>query len=462
MRGESELRRIAAATLAASDADQAEVLLYGVNAALTRFANNQIHQNVDEDDLIVQVRAVVGGRAGVASTNDTSQAGLEAVAARAAAFARLQPEGEAVSLPSPRPIARIDAFNPATAACGPEQRAHVVREICEAAKSAGLTAAGAFRIGVSELAVANTLGVWGYHRDATADINTVVFGADSSGHAERLSLDAGEIDGATIAAEAIEACRRGANPRAVEPGSYDVVLMPYAVADTLDFFASLSFGARAVEEKRSFMAGRLGEKLMADIVSIWDDGASLDGIPSPFDPEGVPVRRVDFIRNGVAVDIAYDSRYGARAGRESTGHAVPAGNPFGPLPGNLFLAPGDASLDDLIASTERGILVSRFWYTRTVHPLNVVVTGMTRDGTFLIEKGRIAGPVHNLRFTQSYLEAMQQVDLIGRETMLLPSDSGGWIKTIGSNGVSLPSLAGSARVPALKLRGWNFTGTTDF
>ena len=192
------------------------------------------------------------------------------------------------------------------------------------------------------------------------------------------------------------------------------------------------------------MSGRVGERVMAESVSIWDDGLSLDGIPSPFDPEGVPRRRVDFIVDGVANEVATDSYYAARAGAESTGHAVPAGNTFGPLPGNLFLAPGDATVEDMVRSTERGVLVSRFWYTRTVHPLSVVVTGMTRDGTFLIENGRVVAPVQNLRFTQSYLEAMNQVDMIGRESRLLPS------------------FLGSCRVPALKIRDWGFTGATEF
>jgi predicted Zn-dependent protease len=160
--------------------------------------------------------------------------------------------------------------------------------------------------------------------------------------------------------------------------------------------------------------------------------------------EGVAKQRVDFIVDGVAKDVVWDSYYGGKAGRASTGHALPAGNTFGPVPGNLFLRPGSASKEEMIASTRRGVWVSRFWYTRPVHPLNVVVTGMTRDGTFLIEDGKIVRPVRNLRFTQSYLEAMNRVELIGRETKLLPS------------------IAGSCRVPALKIAGWEFTGATEF
>jgi predicted Zn-dependent protease len=212
----------------------------------------------------------------------------------------------------------------------------------------------------------------------------------------------------------------------------------------MDYFAYLAFGAQAYLEKRSFMSGRLGERVMGENISIWDDGLSLDGVPAPFDAEGVARQRVDLVRNGIAGDVVWDSYYGAKGGHPSTGHALPAGETFGPAPGNLFLGAGSASRDDMIASVKRGVLVSRFWYTRPVHPLKAVLTGMTRDGTFLIEDGRIAGPIRNLRFTQSYLDAMNDVDLIGHETMLLPS------------------FFGACRVPALKIARWDFTGATEF
>ncbi len=269
-------------------------------------------------------------------------------------------------------------------------------------------------------------------------------GETSSGHAERWTMDAGDIDGAALAAEAIEKCRRGADPRSLEPGTYDVVLEEYAVADIMDYFAYLSFGAQAFLEKRSFMSGRLGEAVMGDNISIWDDGLSRDGLPAPFDPEGVPRQRVDFVKDGVAGDVVWDTYYGGKGGHASTGHALPAGETFGPAPGNIFMATGRATKEEMISSVKRGVWVSRFWYTRPVHPLNVVLTGMTRDGTFLIEDGRIVAPVKNLRFTQSYLEAMNNVDLIGRESKLMPL------------------FFGTCRVPALKIKRWDFTGATEF
>lgn len=440
LRGERELQRLARDVLGGVAADQAEVLIYGGTSALTRFANNYIHQNVQESSVSVRVRAVLGKKIGVASTDAITPQGLREVAERAVALAALQQENEDfVSLPGPSAVTKVDARSAETAECPPERRAAVVSEICAAASRNNLVAAGAFRTGESEVAVANSLGVWAYHSDATADINTVVMGETSSGYAERWTLDVNEIDGAALAAEAIDKCQRGAAPHALEPGEYDVILEEYAVADLMDYFAYLSFGVQAFLEQRSFMSGRIGERVMGENVSIWDDGLSLEGVPAPFDAEGVAKQRVDFIERGVAKGVVWDSYHGNKAGQPSTGHALPAGETFGAIPGNMFLATGDATKEQMLASTKRGIWVSRFWYTRPVHPLNVVLTGMTRDGTFLIEDGKIVAPVNNLRFTQSYLEAMNQVEAIGKTSMLMPS------------------FGGCCRVPALKIRGWNFT-----
>jgi predicted Zn-dependent protease len=443
MLGETEMKRIAQAVLNASRADQTEVEVFANNSALTRFANNYIHQNVENTDVDVRVRAVIGKKIGVASTNDISPDALARVAERAYEIAGRQRENEDFrSLPGPAAAPPVDAFVERTARCGPEERAAVVGAICEASRQAALTAAGTFHTTAQEMAVANSLGVFGVHRETQADATAVIMSETSSGYSARVSSDAGDIDGEAMAQEAIDRALRGVNPMTVEPGDYEVILEPYAVTDLLDFFGFVSFGAQAYLEKRSFMSGRIGEKVMADNVSIWDDARSPATIPMAFDYEGVPKQRVPFIEDGVARGVAWDSYTANKQGGDtrSTGHALPAGNTFGPIPLHMFMAPGDATRDDMIKNTKRGIWVSRFWYTRTVHPLNVVVTGMTRDGTFLVEDGRVVGPVRDLRFTQGYVEALNHVDQIGREAVLLNGE------------------AGLRHVPALKLARWTFTG----
>ena len=453
MLGESELKNLADRALALSQAEQTEVVIFAPHSSLTRFANSYIHQNVEQQDVDIRVRAVVGKKIGVASSNDHSDEGLRAVVGRALALARHQQDNsDFQSLPAPRPVRRIDAFVERTARTGPEERAAVVGQICDAATKAGLTAAGAFRTSTAEVAVANSLGVFAYHRDTMTDINTVVMGEQGSGHAERVSTDVGDIDAAEVAKEAIDTALRNVNQIDLAPGEYDVVFKEYAVADILDFFAYLSFGAQAYQEKRSFMAGRMGERVMGEQITMWDDGLASNTVPNPFDFEGVPKERVTFIDQGVARDVVWDSYTAGKEGadgpdgqrRESTGHALPAGSTFGPVPSNMFLGTGDATLDEMVASTRRGVYVSRFWYTRTVHPLNVVVTGMTRDGTFLIKDGKITAPIKNLRFTQSYLEAMNRVEAIGKTATMQNA------------------IVGVSRVPALKIARWNFSGVSEY
>ncbi len=446
MLGEQRLKDLADKALSMSKSQQTEVLVFAPHSALTRFANNYIHQNVEQQDIDMRVRAIVDKKIGVASSNDLSDEGLRTLVDKALELARHQKANpDFQSLPGPQPVPHVDSYVERTARTGPEERAAVVAQICDASTRAGLVAAGAFRTSVAEVAVANSLGVFAYGLDTMADINTVVMSEHGSGHAERVTLDVGEIDGEALAREAIDKALRNINQVELPPGEYDVVFQEYAVADILDFFGYLSFGAQAYQEKRSFMAGRLGEKVMGDNIDIWDDGLAADTTPNAFDFEGVPKQRVNFVEKGVARSVVWDTYYaGKEQDQQSTGHALPAGNTFGPVPSNMFLGAGDASLDDMVASTKRGVWVSRLWYTRPVHPLNVVVTGMTRDGTFLIEDGKVTSPIRNLRFTQSYLDAMNNVEAIGKQTMLCQA------------------IAGVSRVPALKIRGWAFTGVSQY
>jgi predicted Zn-dependent protease len=295
--------------------------------------------------------------------------------------------------------------------------------------------------------VASSLGVSTYIPTTYADINTVIMSDTSAGYASALAMDVNDLDFEALGQEAVEKCLHSRNPRALEPGEYTVILEPYAVQDLVMMMAYTGLGAVAWQEGRSFLVGKLDQRIVDHRISIWDDGLSPAGIPMPFDFEGVPKQRVDFIEAGVARGVVYDSYRAAKEeGQASTGHALPAPNSMGPFPTNIFMGTGDATLADMIANTERGIYVTRFHYTRPVEPTQVVITGMTRDGTFLIENGEIAYPIKNLRFTQGYVEALNHVEAIGREVALL-SGFGGFMRT---------------STPALKLNSFNFTGATEF
>jgi PmbA protein len=445
MLGRRKMRDIAERVLSLSAADQTEVIIMSEDSGLTRFANSYIHQNVAERNVGLRVRAVVGKKIGVASINDLSPQALERVVERSLTIARLQPENpDFTSLPGPTPIAEVTAFDEATAAFSPEARAKAVGVICRQAVGEGLIASGAFTTGAHELAVANSLGIFAYYPTTSADISTVIMSDDSSGYSAVTAWKVGDINTEAIGSEAVEKALRSRNPRDLPPGRYPVVLEEYAVADFMSMFSYLGFGALSVQEGRSFMIGNFGKQIMSEAISIWDDGLDPTGLPMPFDFEGVPRQRVDLITEGVAEAVVYDSYTAGKEGKASTGHGLPSPNTFGPIPAHTFMAPGEVSKEEMLASMERGLWVTRFHYTRPVHPKLVIITGMTRDGTFLVENGEIAYPIKNLRFTQSYLEALANVEAVSRETKLQQN----WF--------------GGTRTPSLKLSEFEFTGATEF
>jgi PmbA protein len=433
-----EVKQFITGLLERSSAEQTEVMVTEWDSALTRFANNGIHQNVAERDATVRVRVVKDGKTGVASINQLNEAAAQNVLKRAIAIAELQPRSEVVPMPAPAPARPVEAWSDATAAVTPEERADFVGAICTKAARAGLKAFGAYSTSAGQLAIANSHGVYHQQRSTQATVNSVVMGDAGSGYADRGAIDVSELDRDELATEVIEKAQRNQNAQPVEPGIYEVVLEEYAVAEMLEFMSFIGFGALSVQEERSFM--RLGERITGEEVTIWDDGLDRTGIPASFDFEGVPKQRVELITRGVASGLVYDMQTAARDKRQSTGHGLPAPNTEGPFAVNLFMKPGGTAKTDLVRDIKRGIWVTRFWYVRVVEPKQSVITGMTREGTFLIENGQITRPVKDLRFTQSILEALNGTLAISRSTKLQVSE-----------------YLGASRVPAVRLKAFTFT-----
>jgi predicted Zn-dependent protease len=424
-----------------------EALFMGRDAALTRFAGSRIHQNVSEHDATLRIRAVDGDRSGVASTNRLDADGIAEVVARASDICR-----RAAPNPQPTPLPPAEAGGvrsevgrvSATATADPERRADGARSVIAAADAAGLDASGAFSTEAVTMAVANSNGLRSRHTFTQAKLLTVMTGVErASGYAQAMSPDIGDIDAAAVGAEAADKAQRSVGASDLEPGEYDVILEEYAVQTVLEYLSLAGFSALAVEEGRSFM--ELGRQVMGPNVSIWDDGQDATGMPSAMDFEGVTKRRVELVTDGVATGLVHDSATARRAGVPSTGHGLPAPNTFGPLAWNLFMAPGSSSKDAMMSSMDRGIWVTRFHYVNIVHPRRAVLTGMTKDGTFLIEGGRIVRPVRNLRFTEAIPEAFTRIEAITSATRLLGAEYTGI----------------NARVPALRIGRFSFTGATS-
>ena len=423
---------------------EVEVMAMADDASLTRFANSEIHQNVAESNVQVNLRFVVGKRVGVASTNRSDDDGLRRLATRAAAIARNSEELEDWGgLPAPTAVHDIpEGFAATTADATPELRADGVRAVIAAADTAGVKSYGSFSTATETLGIANSKGVRAAQRRTVSQLLTVAMAPDGgSGYAESAAVDVTAIDAAEIGRQAAEKARATGNPIAVDPGEWPVVLEEYAVVDILSMLGYMGFSALAVQEERSF--SEPGRRVGSDLVSIVDDGHDSATLPMAFDYEGVAKERVSLIDRGVCRDVVFDAQTAARAGRASTGHGLPAPNPYGPFPLNMAMAAGDTPREQLVRGLDRGLLVTRFHYTNPVHPKLAIVTGMTRDGTFYVENGEIKGPVRNLRFTQSYLEALAATSAISRERRTLKGDFGGVL------------------VPAIRVDSWNFTGATE-
>jgi predicted Zn-dependent protease len=443
--GEERIHEVADELLRYSSADQTEVAVTAGDTALTRFANSTIHQNVSESNAEVRVRVVLGKKIGVATSNTLDLTRLKGIVDAAIAAASVQPDNpDFLSLPSPEPVERLNAMDQATAECPPEARAEAVRKVCALALEHQLAAAGALETGSREYAVVNSLGVFAYDTQSFSGLNTVVMSDTGSGFAEQSSIRFGDLDPDAAAREAVDKALRSRNPVDRPPGDYVTFLEEYAVAEMLFYLAYMGFSALAVQEGRSFMNGKFGEQIADPRVSLWDDGRDLRTYPWSFDFEGVPKQRVDLISGGVASGVVYDSYTAGKEGRRSTGHALPAPNPFGPFPLNLIMGSGDAAKADMLASIERGLWVTRFHYVNVLHPTQTLLTGMTRDGTFLVENGEIVGPVKNLRFTQGVLDALSSIRMIGRESRYARLHSDG------------------AVAPALVVERFRFSGATQF
>lgn len=449
--GREAFERLADAGLGEAGGDgiaAVEVLLQREAGGLTRFANSQVHQNVWREDLSASVRVVTDdGRVGVAGIHTDDPAGVAEAARRAAAIARVSPPDP--QFPGLAPAAEIGGVpvDDATLAASPEDRAAAVRALLAEVPtdSAGHEAAGAYETAATELGVFTTAGQRAYAPLSSASLTLVVTGPSSSGYAEAGGRAIGDIDAAGAARTAVDKVRAGEDPIQLEAGSWPVVLEPSAVGTLMMFLSYTGFGGRAYLEGRSFASERLGEQVADAAISITDDARSPETIGFPFDAEGTPKQRLVLVDHGVLRNVAHDRHTARQADTTSTGHALPAPNTFGPLAMNTLLTTGDGgSVDRLVAGCERGLLVTRFHYTNVVRPKETTITGMTRDGTFLVEDGKVTRAVRNLRFTQSILTALARVEAVGTET----GWSEGWF--------------GGSRCPPLRLPAFSFTGTTSF
>jgi predicted Zn-dependent protease len=449
-----------------ASADEVEVLISGGRFALTRFANNVIHQNVEDENHVVSVRSVFGGRTARAFTNKFDDESLRRVVASSESLAKVQhPDSDLLPMPDSREAGAGDG--PASTQClatrhfaetasiTPQLRAEGVKAIVEVAQRHKLNTAGIYSSSDYVEGIFNSRGLSEWHSQTLAEVSITMLGEDSSGWQKANSPDVKNLDPLTLAETAAQKALNSARPAEIPAGKYTVIFEPAAVLDIVGFMF-FDFSGMAILDQRSFLSGRIGTQLFGENITIWDDVTHPLQTGAPFDGEGMRRQRVPLVEKGIVQRVVYARATAARMKRSedkdkvgpiaATGHGFALPNETGEMPLNIvFGTPKNPqTLAQMIASTERGVLVTRLWYIREVDPYEKIVTGMTRDGTFLVENGHVLRGVRNFRFNQSLIHMLASV-----EAMSVPG------RSCGEESFDMV-------VPAMKVRDFNFTEVTNF
>jgi len=444
---ERELRRIIDTVLRlakCTGAGETEVHVDEVADALTRFANNAIHQNVAEHGLTVSIRTVVDGRTARATTNRIDEDSLRAAIEASLSLAHSQPKDpRLLPMPGRQGYRAVNRFIKRSAALSAEQRARAVRRACDLAVKKGQVAAGIYSNGQSQSALGNSRGLFASYRETHSEFSITMQEGPAASWAKANSADVRAFDPQKLAARACEKAHLAVNAHELAPGRYTVILEPAAV---LDLVGSLfyDFAATALEDKRSCLNERMGKQLFGQNITITDDVYHPLEQGPPFDGEGLPRQKVLLVDRGIPKNLVYSRAAAKAAQRQPTGHGFRLPNEYGEAPMNLVFGGGDSSIESMVASAERGLLVTRLWYIREVDPYEKIMTGMTRDGLFLVENGRVTGAARNFRFNQSLIEMLKNVELLG------PA-----VRATGEEAFEMV-------VPAMKVRDFRFSEVTKF
>ena len=426
---------------------QCEVTYYMVNSALTRFANNIIHQNVAVQNGSLSIRLIKGKKSGKVDIPIYSSPQMieEAVEAAKEITDKNADDEELLPLLGPQKYRELSRFCDKTAELDPEKRAQLVEKAAKKCAENNLSAAGIARNGWSLLGIANTNGLFAFSANTSFIFSITVSDTTGTGWAEGMGWSIDHVDVDSEIKEAVEIALRNQNPKDLEPGKYTVILTPAAVADILSFLSLYGFNARMHFEGRSFLKGKLGEKVFSELITIIDDVYDERWSGLPFDFEGVPRKSVVLVENGVLKGLVYDRLTAKKMNAEPTGHGLPQPNRWGAIPLNIIVKPGENDFASLIKSVKHGLLVTHFHYTNVSELTKLTITGMTRDGLFVVENGEIAYPVKNMRFTQSIAEALNNVVAVAKEQKMVEG-----------------FFFGGAITPGMIIDGFNFSSKTEF
>lgn len=424
--------------------DGIEVTLSGSNIATSRFANNGMTQNQFPTTESVAVRVLLKGRQARLNGDDLSEKGLRALVDNAIVAVKLLEKDEDLQpliKPKGRKTKAVSRFDRKTAKMSAMDRAREVRKVIDVANAKSLIASGVYASGEMYTAIGNSAGHFAYHRETSAECSITMTAPDSSGWVKAQAVKASEIDVQDLAEVAALKATMSANPQEVEPGKYTVILEPAAA---LDMIGQLwyAFAGTSHVDKLSCLLGKLGKKVFGDNVTFLDDVLHKDQSGQAFDGEGLPRQSLALVEDGVVKNFVYGRRSAKALKCDCTGHGLAEPSAMGDYPMNMVMKGGDSSVEEMVKSTERGILVTRVWYVREVDPTTMLITGLTQDGTFLIENGAIKCGIKNMRFNVSVIEMLNSILAMSPEA-----------RTSGEE-------APTAVMPALKVTGFNFTERT--
>ena len=403
-----------------SKADGTHLVLIEEERSLTRFAGNTIHQNMGREKTTLIIRVIKGSRVGIFTVDNLDENKWNYALRRAEDIAIRMPEDpDLPSLPTDKPHIPIDGYFESTANFSPGERANAIKKAVNPLIKNNLSSSGAFDTRIITTYVATSTGIMKSFKETIASFHIIVESASgSSGWGGAVDRDVRKINTVQVAERAAEKALLGKNKIKLPPGKYTVLLEEEPVAHLLLFLAFMGLGGKTFAEGRSFMVGKIGNRITGENVTIVDDATDPRTAGMPFDYEGIPKRRVILIEKGIARDVVTDSYYAKKLGKESTGHALRPDNKYGPYPKNMIFEGGNIKKEDMIKSIERGIIITRFWYVNFLNPMKTMVTGTTRNGTLLIEDGKIRGGVDDMRFVISILESFSKIKNLSQELTL--------------------------------------------
>ncbi len=404
-----------------SQAEQTELLWLEEDFNYTGFMQNTVFNNISRYDHVLMARTILDKKIGVAVTNKIDEENIRRVIDESFEIAQSQKEDpDFVSLPFSSMAPEVKGFYQKTSEFSPSDRAKVVEKIVKESERENLNSFGAFETKTESIGVVNSLGTQQFFKGTQAHLTLTASTNGASGWAQGFRRDVEEINVQEVTQAGIRKAIMSQNPAELPPGEYTVILEEAAVASLLLFLGFLGFGGKTFSEGRSFMSNKIGERITGENITVTEDPFNPEMIGMTFDYEGVPKKKVVLIEKGLAGGVVYNSYYANKFGTQSTGHALKPDNPFGPYPKNMVMSPGKSNMEEMISSTDLGILITRLWYVNYLNPMKTMVTGTTRDGTFLIERGKISGAVKNMRIGQSILEAFSNVELIANTRKVCP------------------------------------------